>query len=121
METPNYWLVGTNWAGVDQTEPFVRRGYWEMGYEDDEQPDFAKKRNQIKIGDRIAFKAMDGFGASTITIKAIGIVKDNYDKRIYIDWKLTDIKRTVQSHGALKTIHGPYLFSESWIHEVFCL
>ena len=121
METPNYWLVGTNWAGVDQTEPFVRRGYWEMGYEDDEKPLLTKRRNQIRIGDRIAIKSMDGHGATTITIKAIGIVKDIADHKIFIEWKLTDLNRTVPSHGAFATIHGPFSFSESWIHEVFCL
>jgi len=121
MNTPNYWLVGANWAGNDQAEAFYLRGYWEMGYDDDEKPTLTKRRNQIKIGDRIALKAMDGHGATTITIKAIGIVKDIANQKIFIDWKLTDLNRTVPSHGAFATIHGPYSFSESWIQEVFCL
>ena len=64
---------------------------------------------------------MNGKGATTITIKAIGIVKDIADKKIYIDWKLNDLSRIVQSHGAFRTIQGPYKFSESWTREVFCL
>lgn len=118
----NYWLVGTNWAGNDQTEAFIRGGYWEMGFEEDEEPIVpARRRDQIKIGDRIAIKSMDGQGATTITIKALGIVTDIVNNKIYIDWKLTNLNRTVQSHGAFATIHGPYLYSEEWTREVFCL
>ena len=121
MNSLNYLLVGANWAGDDKKEDFFRRGSWEMGYGDDEKPVFTKRRNQIKIGDRIALKSMDGYGATTITIKAIGVVKDISDKIIYIDWKLADLNRTVQSHGALGTIHGPYPFSDNRIQEIFCL
>lgn len=119
--TQNYWLVGANWSGDDQAEVFFRRGYWEMGYEDEDSPTQANRRDKVKVGDRIAIKSMDGQGASTITIKAIGIVKDIADKRIYIDWKLTDLNRTVNSRGAFGTIHGPYLFSDNWTQETFCL
>ena len=87
MNTQNYWLVGANWAGEDKAEAFYLRGYWEMGYDDEDQPHQAKRRNQVKIGDRIALKSMNGHGATTITIRAIGIVKDIADKKIYIDWK----------------------------------
>lgn len=121
MDLPKYWLVGANWAGNDQAEIFYRRGCWEMGYDDDEKPILTNRRNQIKIGDRIALKSMDGQGATTITIKAIGIVKDIDNQKIFIDWKLTDLNRTIPSHGAFATIHGPYPNSESWIHEAFCL
>lgn len=121
MNTPNYWLVGANWAGNDLSETFYRRGCWEMGYDDIDQSHQASKRSQVKIGDRIALKSMNGRGATTITIRAIGIVKDVADKIIYIDWKITDLKRIVTSHGAFQTIQGPYLSSENWTQEVFCL
>ena len=121
MDTHNYWLVGANWSGDDQAAAFFLRGYWEMGYEDGEKPILTKRRNQIKIGDRIAIKSMDGYGANTITIKAIGIVKDIAAQKIFIDWKITDLNRTVSSHGAFATIHGPYSFSDNWTQEVFCL
>jgi len=121
MNTKNYWLVGANWDGNDQAEIFYRRGCWEMGYGDDEKPTLTKRRNEIHAGDRIALKSMDGKGATTITIKAIGVVTDMADKKVFIDWKLTNLNRTVQSHGAFATIHGPYSFSDSWTKEVFCL
>lgn len=121
MNKPNYWLVGANWDGDDQAKAFFLRGYWETGYEENEPPAQTKRRKQVKVGDRIAIKSMDGQGASTITIKAIGIVKDIADQKIFIDWKITDLNRSVPSHGAFATIHGPYSFSEAWIHEAFCL
>lgn len=117
----NYWLVGANWSGDDQAEVFFRRGYWEMGYDDEDSPNQAKRRDKVSIGDRIAIKSMDGQGASTITIKAIGLVKDIADRKIYIDWKLTNLNRKVNSKGALGTIHGPYQFLDPWTREIFCL
>jgi hypothetical protein len=121
MNTPNYWLVGSNWGGADQAETFFLRGYWESGYDDNEPLDQTKRRKLVRVGDRIALKSMDGHGATTITVKALGIVKDMDDHKIYIDWKITDLNRSVPSHGAYATIHGPYTFSEAWIHEAFCL
>ena len=57
MEKINrYWLVGANWSGDNLQDAFYRRGYWEMGYEDSEKPNFAKKRDQMKPNDRIAIK-----------------------------------------------------------------
>ncbi len=117
----NYWLVGANWAGENQADMFYRRGYWEMGYDDDEKPILTKRRNKIKIGDRVAIKTMDGQGQSTITIKAIGIVKDVAERKIYIEWILKDLDRKVESKGAFATIHGPFNSSDIWINKIFCL
>jgi hypothetical protein len=119
--TFNYWLVGANWAGDNQAETFFLRGYWEMGYGDEDAPQQANLRDKIKIDDRIAVKSMNGKGATTITIRAIGVVKDIADKKVYVDWKLKDMNRIVASHGAFRTIQGPYLFKDQWTQEVFCL
>jgi hypothetical protein len=91
---PQYWVVGAmlaaNAAG-DMYEIFVKRGYWDYGYDPDycnsgnpnhaqydkEYPGEAALRNQIKAGDRIAIKAMLGQGSKEIRIRAIGIVKEN--------------------------------------------
>lgn len=36
---PNYWVVGATWGGHDdQSEKFIRRGYWFLGWEDKDQP-----------------------------------------------------------------------------------
>jgi len=118
---PNYWLVGANWLGDDQASVFFRRGYWVMGHDDENVPVQASRRDQIKVGDRIAIKKLNGRAAKTITIIAIGIVKDIADKKVYIDWKLIDMNRFVPSHGAFTSIHGPYLFTETWVQEIFSL
>jgi hypothetical protein len=120
-KTKKYWLVGANWSGDNLEDAFYRRGYWEMGWKDVDQPAFAKKRDQIMPDDRIAIKSMDGQGASTISIHAIGIVKEVANGKVYIDWKVTDLDRHVPSKGAFSTIHGPYDYSDAWTRETFCL
>lgn len=77
----NYWLVGADWSGSDQADAFFRRGYWEIGYSDEQQPRFAAMRDEMRSGDRVAVKAMRGRGAQTITVKALGIVKEVHDKQ----------------------------------------
>lgn len=116
-----YYLVGANWGGEKQNDDFYRRGYWEMGYTDAEQPRFAEMRDAMRPGDRIAIKSMDGQGATTITIHALGIVKEVFQGRVYIDWLLTGMERHVPSRGCLQTIHGPYRQNDPWVHEVFCI
>lgn len=74
-EVMNYWIVGATWGKENLAEAFYRRGYWEMGYDDTDQPGYASRRNKIKTGDRIAVKTRDGKAANTICIKAVGIVK----------------------------------------------
>ena len=120
----NYWLVGANWGGDDQADAFYRRGYWELGWDDSSQPGMAQARDTIRPGDRIAIKSMRGQGASTITIKGLGIVKEVADKRVYIDWKITGMSREVPSKGCFSSIHGPYSLSgpdAAWVREVFRL
>jgi len=121
MKKIKYWLVGASWKGDDQKDAFYRRGYWEMGYSDNDKPNFAEKRDSIDEGDRVAVKSMDGKGKSTITIHALGIVKEVADGKVYIDWKITDVNRQVASKGKFSTIHGPYFYDDEWIRQVFCI
>ena len=121
MQEKNYWLLGANWEGEELKETFFRRGYWEMGYEDIDKPQFADKRDRIKENDRVAIKRMNGKGSTTITILAIGIVKEVAEKRVFISWILTDMERIVESKGVFATIHGPYSFNDKWTNEVFCI
>jgi len=123
-ENQKYWLVGANWSGEDQANAFFRRGYWELGWGDNDQPGMASSRDAMKPGDRVAIKSMLGQGSSNILIKALGIIKEvGDDKRIYIDWKVTDLSREVQSHGCYSSIHGPYSLESDgdWIRKVFLL
>ena len=118
MKKNNYWVVGANWGG-DVKDDFYRRGYWEMGHDDKKQPNFAKLRDDIKPKDRIAIKSMDGQGKTTITIHAIGIVKEVFQKRVYIDWILKDINKTVPSKNYFGTIHS--VTDEDWKNNAFCI
>jgi len=121
---PQYWVVGAMWGGhEDQSDVFLRRGYWFLGYDDQDQPDQAVRRDQIQPGDRIAIKRMLGQGSPNIEIRAIGIVReiDPDDKRVYVDWAL-DLRnenRIVSSKGCYKSVHGPFPSDEPWTNEVF--
>lgn len=118
----NYWVVGAMWGGRDdQSEIFIRRGYWFLGWDDNDQPAQAKLRDQIKAGDRIAIKRMLGQGSPNIAIRALGVVKeiDDEDKRVYVDWFVKGLEREVPSRGAYKSIHGPYTENDDWVKEVF--
>ena len=120
----NYWLVGAMYDGSDdQSAAFYRRGYWEMGWNDADQPSFASKRDLIEPGDRIAVKSRRGQGSPTITIKGLGIVKEVFEGKVFVDWKVTDLSREVPSKGCYGTIHGPYTITgdPEWVKTVFCL
>ncbi len=117
----NYWIVGANWSGEDQKEEFYKLGFWEMGWDDEDKPKLARKRNSIEESDRIAIKTMDGQAQKTITIHAIGIVKGKRDRKIFIEWIVKNMRRKVDAKGCFGTIHGPYKFDDEWTKEVFCI
>ncbi len=121
---PQYWVVGATWGGQDDQSPtFIRRGYWFLGWSDEEAPDQAHRRDQIRAGDRIAIKRMMGKGSQKIRITALGIVAevDEEDDRIYVNWVVKALDRQVESKGCFKSIHGPYAGDDPWIKEVFLL
>lgn len=120
----SYWVVGAMWGGHDdQSEVFIRRGYWFLGWRDDEQPAQAMLRDQIRPGDRIAIKRMLGQGSPNIEVRALGIVKeiDQDDKRIYVHWAATGLARQVPARGCFASIHGPFTSSDDWTRDVFML
>ncbi len=41
----------------DQLPKFIRRGYWKLGWADQDKPQMAGLRDQIEPGDRIAASA----------------------------------------------------------------
>lgn len=116
----NYWVVGATWGHDDQAERFYLRGTWQMGYDEADQPGYTDRINRIKQGDRIAVKKRDGKGASTISIKAIGVVKDVAEGIVYIDWVATNLERHVPCKNYFGTIHGP-VNDETWRNQAFCL
>jgi len=118
----NYWVVGAMFAGQkDQLKKFIRRGYWQLGWKDAEQPVFAKRRDSIKPGDRIAIKKLLGQGSKNIEIRTLGIVRENdrVEKRIYIDWLVRDLTRIVPIHGLCASIHGPFTETDRIIKDIF--
>ena len=116
----NYWVVGATWKNDNLANDFYTRGYWEMGYSDVDKPRYAKLITQIQINDRIAIKSRDGKGASTISIKSLGIVKDINNGKVYIDWKLINIiNRHVPSKNYFGTIHQ--VTDDTWRNEAFRL
>lgn len=119
-----YWIVGAMWGGHDdQSEIFIRRGYWFLGWSDEEQPAQASLRDQIQPGDRIAIKRMLGQGSPNIEIRALGTVKeiDPDDKRVYIHWAVSGLQRQVPSKGCFASIHGPFPADDEWTRLVFQL
>lgn len=120
----DYWLVGASWGGVDhQDQRFVEEGMWMLGWEEDEQPVQFKRAKQMKVGDRIAIKRING--QKGIRIFHLGIIKGvilDVNKVICtVDWVATDLNRDIEeSRGCFASIHGPYEKDE-WIQEVFCL
>ena len=107
----------------DQAPKFFRRGYWKLGWQDDDAPDQAARRDQIQSGDRIAVKRMMGKGSSEIRITALGIVTevDDDDGRVYVNWVADDLNRVVESRGCFKSIHGPFEEDDEWVKDVFRL
>lgn len=122
-----YWLVGANWAGDDQAQTFYGCGFWELGWDDNDQPSMAALRNSMRIDDRVAVKQMRGKGAQTINIRALGIVTRNDETRrqVFIKWVVTGLNREVAARGCFASIHGPYTITNPvhapWLKEVFLL
>jgi hypothetical protein len=120
----NYWIVGAMWGGHDdQSDVFIRRGYWFLGWSDADQPAQAALRDMIRTGDRIAIKKMLGQGSTEIQIRSLGVVTevDTDDKRIYVDWLVKGLERKVPSRGCFKSIHGPFDAADEWIKDAFCI
>ena len=120
----SYWVVGAMWGGHDdQLDTFVRRGYWFLGYTEEEQQAQNQRRDQIRVGDRIAIKRMLGQGASDIEIRALGVVTeiDPDDNRVYVRWAISNLGRTVPSRGCFASIHGPFAADDEWTRLVFQL
>jgi len=94
--TQTCWFVGASFGGTDdQSARFIQEGIWENGYTDR----YIDKVKSIKPGERIAIKATftrkkelpfdnRGNSVSVMSIKAIGIVKENPGdgKNLKVDW-----------------------------------
>ncbi|HDR1283934.1 TPA: glycyl-tRNA synthetase subunit alpha [Pasteurella multocida] len=154
----NYWLVGAKWGGEEETlDTFIEKGYWycwDPKYHIPNPDAFsggnsvARQQNsfkEIKKGDRIAVKRLQGPGSRMIDILAIGIAKTDADEsewRVYVDWiaispvllKLENFKnltnlpkivfsehREIEIGDCRASIHGPYSLEKNkeWLPNVF--
>lgn len=121
---PQYWLVGAMFGGSDDNlDTFIKRGYWycwDPKTSSNVPATVADSFPNIKIGDRLAVKKMLGQGATSIRIRALGIVTDIdfQEWRVYVQWLITDLARDVPIKGCMGSLHGPFEPSE-WRARVF--
>jgi 5-methylcytosine-specific restriction protein B len=106
LEQINYYVVGANWEGEDQTTSFVENSTWQNGYDGK----FTEETNAIQAGSRIAIKAVHTVEKirSVMTIKAIGTVTVNQGdgRNLDVEWE-KDFKRFQVdfSGGYWQTVH----------------
>ena len=97
-ERIDYWMVGAYWEDddpQDQTERFLAEGIWENGWKDR----YLDQVRAMKVGDRIAIKAMStqkhnlpfenhGKTVSVMTIKATGTIVKNHGngRSVEVNW-----------------------------------
>ena len=98
------------WGGQeDQSEKFIRRGYWFLGWGDDEQPSQARLPDQIRPGDRLAIKRTLGQGSPNIAVRALGAQEiDQADKRIYVKWFVKGLERGGPAKGCFARRFTPH-------------
>ena len=59
----------------DVSESFIKNGIVGVGWSDESAPELHEYLKSLKVGDIVYIKA--AFGGADITVKAIGIIKDN--------------------------------------------
>lgn len=80
----NYWMLGADWDGDDQTQKFLEESIWQNGYTDK----FLDTVKKVKVGDRVAIKTVYvqknnlpfnnyGCDVSCMKVKVIGEVTEN--------------------------------------------
>lgn len=130
-----YWIVGAMWGGSDDAlNNFIVRQYWycwdineaaESGSNAGNSIATQRERfGQIRHGDRIAVKRMLGRGSADMEVRALGVVRDvDFEEwRVYVNWLTDDqFARKVPLHGCTASIHGPFVSSDAWIQNVFCI
>lgn len=136
MKQVQYWVVGAMFGGVeDVLDGFIKRGYWYCW--DKKVPNGASSQGphsvkqqierfkQMKAGDRIAVKKIHSVQNQQMEVRALGIITDIDEEewRVYVDWKVRfeHLERIVSLHGCSASIHGPFLYDNNDIRDIFCL
>jgi hypothetical protein len=129
-----YFVVGATWGtGENQRDIlpwFLKRGYWQNGYER-ELNKYNTVVDKMKAGDRIAVKRLRGQKQSFMDILALGIITDvdSDGVTVYVKWvmQFKPDTRIVGLHGCVGTAFGPYVSSKlsvinrNWLHSVFSI
>ena len=95
---------------------------WKKGHQ------YARAKG-IAPGDRLAIKRLLGRSKKGIRIMHLGVVRgvvlDTNKVLCTVNWVATHLDRKVESGGALGSVHGPYVKSDTnykqWIEEIFSL
>lgn len=118
-----YWAVGATWDKDDMFDEFIKRGYWQLGFDDDDSRRGVKhqinRRNEIRPNDLIAIKIRSSL-KDTIIIRAIGKVTKigSADHRVYVDWVESNLQRRVPSGGHFESIRA-FPWDNPWTKRVF--
>jgi|GEM_PF-1675205 len=124
----NYWLVGATFGDDlerDVLPEFIELGYWEMDWDDRDQPAQTDRRSQLRVGDFLAVKRLKGQGAKEMDVLAIGVITAfNASRRVaFVKWLDTHLNHSVALKGCVQAINGPFSYSDDadrpWIREVF--
>jgi len=108
--SPRIFVVGASWNGRSQLQRFIRKGIWELGYDQGDQPVYDERMNEGRYGDVVVVKKMNGAGSDQMTILAIGLLTLNTTTANgrpmwVVDWVLTNMSRPAKLHGCVGSIY----------------
>lgn len=133
MAQRQYYVVGASYGGNEsQLERFIEHGIWALGWNGDDAPAQYAPLMEMKRGDFIAVKRMNGRGASDVTILARGVVRGviteaKEEKRFVctVDWFETNVDKVVPAkhRGIFQSVAGPFVLDDDrdWLINVFDL
>lgn len=109
----NYWMLGADWGGNDQTQKFIEQGIWQNGYTDK----FLDTVKKVQVGDKVAIKTVYvqknnlpfnnyGCDVSCMKIKVIGEVTENIGdgRTLKVTWEPLAQERMVYLYTYWHTI-----------------
>ena len=123
----NYWMLGADWDGDDQTQKFIEQGIWQNGYTDK----FLDTVKKVKVGDKVAIKTVYvqknnlpfnnyGCDVSCMKIKVIGEVTENMGdgRTLKVTWEPLSQERMVYLYTYWHTIMRiARPFVKEWIFD----
>lgn len=109
----NYWMLGADWDGDDQTQDFIDQGIWQNGYTNK----FLDTVKRVKVGDKVAIKTVYvqknglpfnnyGCDVSCMKIKTLGEVLENLGdgRTLKVKWEPLAQERKIYLYTYWHTI-----------------